>query len=155
MDAPPRELLQRLLRERGLWERNLQEAGVVQTRAKDTEVYRYLLQARGHGLGPRPPQEHLLLRTWQSDPALGPLYVSSVSTEQPEVQGEGLRAQVLSCLYLVEPLGARRSRLTHLCRTDTRGRTPGWYHREAGRLLASGLVAVRDSFRTDHKEDKI
>uniref|UniRef100_A0A8C7HZI2 Si:dkeyp-23e4.3 n=1 Tax=Oncorhynchus kisutch TaxID=8019 RepID=A0A8C7HZI2_ONCKI len=116
VDAPQKEALQRVLREQGLWEKTLKQSAVVQTLTKDTEIYRYLLQ----GLGPRPPLEHLLLRTWQSDPSAGPVYVSAVSTEHPEAPMEGVRAQVLSCLYLIEPLGTKRSRLTHLCRTDTR-----------------------------------
>ncbi|CDQ60252.1 unnamed protein product [Oncorhynchus mykiss] len=116
VDAPQKEALQRVLREQDLWEKTLKQSAVVQTLTKDTEIYRYLLQ----GLGPRPPQEHLLLRTWQSDPSAGPVYVSAISTEHPEAPMEGVRAQVLSCLYLVEPLGTKRSRLTHLCRTDTR-----------------------------------
>uniref|UniRef100_A0A8C8MAF3 Uncharacterized protein n=1 Tax=Oncorhynchus tshawytscha TaxID=74940 RepID=A0A8C8MAF3_ONCTS len=116
VDAPQKEALQRVLREQGLWEKTLKQSAVVQNLTKDTEIYRYLLQ----GLGPRPPQEHLLLRTWQSDPSAGPVYVSAISTEHPEAPMEGVRAQVHSCLYLVEPLGTKRSRLTHLCRTDTR-----------------------------------
>ncbi|KAG8008436.1 StAR-related lipid transfer protein 13 [Nibea albiflora] len=120
VEAPQKELLHRLLREQELWEGSLRHAGVIQTLSKDTEVYRYLLQGQGHGLGSRPPQEHLLLRTWQSDPSASPLYLSSVSTEHPEVLLEGVRANVHSCLYLLEPTGARKTRLTHLCRTDTR-----------------------------------
>lgn len=58
VDAPQKEALQRVLREQGLWEKTLKQSAVVQTLTKDTEIYRYLLQ----GLGPRPPQEHLLLR---------------------------------------------------------------------------------------------
>lgn len=58
VDAPQTELLQRLLREQELWERNLHKAAVIQTLSKDTEVYHYLLQ----GPGCWPPQEHLLLR---------------------------------------------------------------------------------------------
>lgn len=61
-----------------------------------------------------------LLRTWQADPTSGPVFLSSVSTDHPEVPVEGVRAHVHSCLYLLEPVGARRTRLTHLCRTDTR-----------------------------------
>lgn len=63
---------------------------------------------------------NLLPRTWQADPSTGPLYVASVSTEHPEVQVEGIRAHVQSCLYLLEPTGAIKTRLVHLCRTDTR-----------------------------------
>ncbi|GAA6225073.1 rho GTPase-activating protein 7-like [Lates japonicus] len=156
VDAPQKELLHRLLREHQLWEGSLRQAAVVQTLSKDTEVYHYLLQSQGHGLDSRPPQEHLLLRTWQADPTSGPLYLSSVSTEHPEVLVEGVRAQVHSCLYLLEPSGARKTRLTHLCRTDTRGRSQQWHSRVSGHLLASGLLAVRDSFRAaDYKETKI
>lgn len=62
VEAPQTELLHRLLREQELWERRLRQASVIQTLTKDAEVYRYLLQDQGHGLGSRPPQEHLLLR---------------------------------------------------------------------------------------------
>ncbi|XP_044078746.1 rho GTPase-activating protein 7 isoform X2 [Siniperca chuatsi] len=151
VDAPQKELLHRLLREQELWEGSLRQAAVIQTLSKDTQVYRYLL----HGLGSRPSQEHLLLRTWQADPSSGPLYLSSVSTEHPEVPLEGVRAHVHSCLYLLEPTGARKTRLTHLCRTDTRGRSQDWHSKVSGHLLASGLLAIRDSFRADHKETKI
>lgn len=60
------------------------------------------------------------LRIWQADPTCGPLYLSSVSTEHPEVLPEGVRAHIHSCLYLLEPTGARKTRLTHVCRTDSR-----------------------------------
>ncbi|XP_070772995.1 rho GTPase-activating protein 7 [Enoplosus armatus] len=155
VDAPQKELLHRLLREQELWERSLRQAAVIQTLSKDAEVYRYLLQGQGRGLGSRPPREHLLFRTWQADPSSGPLYLSSVSTEHPEVLLEGVRAHVHSCLYLLEPTGTRRTRLTHLCRTDTRGRSQEWHCKVSGHLLASGLLAIRDSFRADHKETQI
>ncbi|TNM84415.1 hypothetical protein fugu_008593 [Takifugu bimaculatus] len=122
-----------------------------QTLTKDTEVFRYLLQDQGQGLGARPPQEHLLLRTWQADPTCGPLYLSSVSTEHPEVLAEGVRAHVHSCLYVLEPTGTRKTRLTHICRTDTRGRSQEWHIRVSGHLLASDLLAIRDSFRSNHR----
>ncbi|XP_076607275.1 rho GTPase-activating protein 7 isoform X2 [Chaetodon auriga] len=155
VEAPQKELLHRLLREQELWEGSLRRAAVIQTLSKDTEVYRYLLQGQGHCPDARPPQEHLLLRTWQADPSSGPLYLSSVSTEHPDALLEGVRAHVHSCLYVLEPTGARKTRLTHLCRTDTRGRSQEWYRKVSGHLLASGLVAIRDSFRADHKETKI
>ncbi|XP_071362144.1 rho GTPase-activating protein 7 isoform X2 [Trachinotus anak] len=155
VDAPHKELLHRLLREQEVWEGSLRQAAIVQTLSKDTEVYHYLLQSQGHGLDSRPPQEHLLLRTWQADPSSRPLYLSSVSTEHPEVLAEGVRAQVHSCLYLLEPTGVRKTRLTHLCRTDTRGRSQEWHSKVSGHLLASSLLAIRDSFRPDYKETKI
>ncbi|XP_061596578.1 rho GTPase-activating protein 7 isoform X2 [Cololabis saira] len=155
VDAPQQELLQRLLREPQLWEPNLRQSAVVQTLSKDAELYRCVLQGPGHSLGWQPPQEHLLLRTWQADPSSGPLYVSSVSTEHPEVPTEGVRPLVHSCLYLLEPTGAIKTRLTHMCRTDTRGRSQEWYSKVGGHLLASGLLAIKDSFRAEYKETKI
>ncbi|CAF89938.1 unnamed protein product, partial [Tetraodon nigroviridis] len=149
VEATETQLLHRLVRQPQLWERNLHRASVVQTLSGDAEVFRCLLQGQGQGLGPgpRPPQEHLLLRIWQADPTCGPLYLSSVSTEHPEVLPEGVRAHVHSCLYLLEPSGTRRTRLTHVCRTDTRGRSLGWHIKASGHLLASELLAIRDSFR--------
>lgn len=61
-----------------------------------------------------------LLRIWQADPSSGLTYLSSVSTELPEVLAEGIRVHTHICLYLLEPTGIRKTRLTHLCRTDTR-----------------------------------
>ncbi|XP_034406844.1 rho GTPase-activating protein 7 isoform X2 [Cyclopterus lumpus] len=147
VEAPEKELLHRLLREQELWEGGLRQAATIQTLSEDSEVYRYLLEGQGHALGSRLPQEHLLLRTWQADPSSGPLNLASVSTEHPEVLPEGVRALVHSCLYLLEPTGARRTRLTHLCRTDTRGRSHEWHSKVSGHLLAAGLLAIRDSFR--------
>ncbi|XP_008295032.1 rho GTPase-activating protein 7 [Stegastes partitus] len=120
VDAPQIELLHRLLREQQLWEGNLRHAAVIQTLSKDADVYRCLLQGRGHELGSQPLQEHLLLRTWQADPSSSPLFLSSVSTDHPEVLVDGVRVHVHCCLYLLEPTGARKTRLTHLCQTDTR-----------------------------------
>ncbi|XP_031724810.1 rho GTPase-activating protein 7 isoform X1 [Anarrhichthys ocellatus] len=155
VEVPEKELLHRLLREQELWEGSLRQAAVIQTVSKDSEVYRYLLEGQGHALSSRLPQEHLLLRTWQAIPSSGPLYLSSVSTEHPEVLSEGVRAHVHSCLYLLEPTGARKTRLTHLCRTDTRGRSQEWHSKVSGHLLASGLLAIRNSFRAEHKETNI
>lgn len=62
VDAAQGELLHRLLREQQLWEEGLHQAAVIQTLSKDADVYHYLLQGQGHGLGSQPLQEHLLIR---------------------------------------------------------------------------------------------
>ncbi|XP_031606216.2 rho GTPase-activating protein 7 isoform X1 [Oreochromis aureus] len=155
VDAAQGELLHRLLREQQLWEEGLHQAAVIQTLSKDADVYRYLLQGQGHGLGSQPLQEHLLIRIWQADPSSGLTYLSSVSTELPEVLAEGIRVHTHVCLYLLEPTGIRKTRLTHLCRTDTRGRSQEWHSKVSGLRLASGLLAIKDSFRAEYKETKI
>uniref|UniRef100_A0A1A8D0N2 Rho GTPase activating protein 7 n=4 Tax=Nothobranchius TaxID=28779 RepID=A0A1A8D0N2_NOTKA len=155
VNAPQHALLQRLLREHHLWEERLHQAAVIQTLSKDMEVYWYLLRGRGHSLGSQPLQEHLLLRTWQSDPSSGPLFLSSVSTEHPDVQVQGIRSHIHSSLYLLEPTGAMKTRLTHVCRTDTRGRSQEWHSRVSGHLLAASLLSIRDSFSSDYRETNI
>ncbi|XP_030649453.1 rho GTPase-activating protein 7 [Chanos chanos] len=150
VDAPPQEVLHCLLREQELWQRDLRRCGVVEALDKETEIYRYVLQAAGA----RPPLDLLLLRAWQSDPAAGPLYVASCSTECADVRREGVRAQVLFCLFLVESLGVKRSKVTHICRMDTRGRSPGWYGRVGVHLLASDLEALRDCLKHKAKDPR-
>ncbi|XP_076025122.1 rho GTPase-activating protein 7 isoform X2 [Genypterus blacodes] len=155
VDAPQEELLQRLLTERRLWEAKLQRCAVVQALSGDSDVYHYVLQGQSHGLDSWPLQDHLLLRVWQADPSSGPLYLSSVSTQHPEVLQGGVRVQVLSCLYLLEPTSTKKTRLTHICRTDTRGRSPEWHSKVGGCLLSSELLNIRDSFRPTHRETSI
>ncbi|XP_030603117.1 rho GTPase-activating protein 7 isoform X2 [Archocentrus centrarchus] len=155
VDAAQEELLHRLLREQQLWEADLHQATVIQTLSKDADVYRYLLQGQGHSLGSQPLQEHLLIRIWQPDPSSGPLFLSSVSTEYPDVLVEGIRVHIHVCLYLLEPTGARKTRLTHFCRTDIRGRSQEWHSKVRGLRLASGLLAIKDSFKAEYKETKI
>ncbi|XP_037401814.1 rho GTPase-activating protein 7 isoform X1 [Pygocentrus nattereri] len=151
VEAPQQEVLHCILREHGQWQSDLQHSEVVETLDKDAEVYQYTLQAAGA----RPPLQHVLLRTWHSDPSTGPLFVASTSVERPDVPARGAMAQVLCCVFLVEPMGAKRSRLTHFCRTDTRGRSPEWHNKVGGHLLSSTLVAIRDSFRPKTKDSRV
>ncbi|XP_061607411.1 rho GTPase-activating protein 7 isoform X2 [Phyllopteryx taeniolatus] len=155
VDAAQEALLHRLLGEQRLWDRGVQQAAVIQTLPEHAHVYRYLLRGRDAGLASCLPREHLLLRTWQSDASVGPLYVSSVSTQHPEVPPEGVRVQTHTCLYLLEPTAARKTRLTHLCRIDTRGRSLAWHRKVSGHRMVAALLAIKASFRGHHKETSI
>ncbi|KAG5285036.1 hypothetical protein AALO_G00033370 [Alosa alosa] len=150
VDAPQQVALQRVQREHEAWsgEEPLLDTRVLQTLDTDAEVYAYTLQ----GAGSRPPLQHVLLRTWQSEPSAGPLYVASTSVEHPDAPQQGPRAQVHTCLYLVEPLGVKRSRVTHFCRTDTRGRSSEWHNKVCGNQLAACLQRLRDSFRAKARD---
>ncbi|KAM9451180.1 rho GTPase-activating protein 7 isoform 2-T2 [Clarias gariepinus] len=142
VDAPQSDVFRRVLREHGQWQSELQHREV-ETLDKDSEIYQFTLQA----VGTRPPLQHLLLRAWQSDPSSGPLYVAATSVEHADVPSRGVTARVLCCMFLVEAMGPRKSRLTHFCRTDTRGRSLEWHNRVGGHLISSTLVAIRDSFK--------
>ncbi|OWJ99089.1 STARD8, partial [Cervus elaphus hippelaphus] len=86
---------------------------------------------------------------WRSDlPRGGCLLVSqSLDPEQP-VPESGVRALMLTSQYLMEPCGLGRSRLTHICRADLRGRSPDWYNKVFGHLCAMEVAKIRDSFPT-------
>ncbi|KAF4077609.1 hypothetical protein AMELA_G00210020 [Ameiurus melas] len=150
VDAPQKDVFQRVLREHGQWQSDLQHSDV-DTLDRDSEIYRYTLQA----VGTRPPLQHLLLRTWRSDPSAGPLFVAATSVEQADISNRGVTARVLRCMFLVEPTGPKKSRLTHFCRTDTRGRSLEWHNKVGGHLLSSTLVAIRDSFKPKTKDTKL
>ncbi|KAF7697386.1 rho GTPase-activating protein 7 isoform X1 [Silurus meridionalis] len=150
VDAPHTDVFRRVLREHGQWQNDLQHSQV-ETLDKDLEIYQYTLQA----VGTRPPLQHLLLRTWQSDPSSGPLFVAATSVEHADIPNTGVTARVLCCMFLVEPSGTKKSRLTHFCRTDTRGRSLEWCNKVGGHLLSSTLVAIRDSFKPKTKDVKL
>ncbi|XP_006632006.2 rho GTPase-activating protein 7 isoform X1 [Lepisosteus oculatus] len=151
VEATQEEVFHRILREQRLWEKDFQHTKIIETLGNDAEICHYIAQS----MGPQPPREYVLLRTWQCDPQTGTFVLAAVSTEHPDVTCEGVRAEVLMCLYLIDAIGLRKSRLTHVCRTDSRGRTPEWYNKVSGHLLAADLVRIRDSFKPDMKETKI
>ncbi|KAK3554855.1 hypothetical protein QTP86_000961 [Hemibagrus guttatus] len=115
VDAPQKDVFHRVLREHAQWQSELQH-NEVETLDKDSEIYQYTLQAAGT----RPPLQHLLLRTWRSDPSSGPLFVAATSVDHADAPSRGVTARVLCCMFLVEVMGTKKSRLTHFCRTDTR-----------------------------------
>lgn len=59
-------------------------------------------------------------RTWHHESATGTFVLAAISTERPDVPIGAVRAKVFSCVHLLEPVGAKRTRLTHVCREDTR-----------------------------------
>nr|XP_023700561.1 rho GTPase-activating protein 7-like isoform X2 [Paramormyrops kingsleyae] len=150
VDALPAEVSQRLLRRRELWDRDLHSSRVVEALGTSAEVYHYVQ----YGVGRRPLQEHLLLRTWHHESTTGTFILAAVSTERPDVPIDAVRAEVFSCVHLLEPVGAKRTRLTHVCREDTRGRSPEWHNKVWGHRLSSEMTAIRDSFKDDSANTK-
>uniref|UniRef100_A0A673K979 Si:dkeyp-23e4.3 n=1 Tax=Sinocyclocheilus rhinocerous TaxID=307959 RepID=A0A673K979_9TELE len=70
-------------------------------------------------------------RMWQSDHSMGSLFVSSTSVEHAAVAVRGVRAQVFCSFFLIEPLGSKKSRVTHLCRTDMRFPIDSYFREES------------------------
>ncbi|KAJ0004166.1 hypothetical protein NQD34_010380 [Periophthalmus magnuspinnatus] len=143
LEVPPPVVLRRVLSERSQFDPRLQRDSRLRPLGPDSDLYLYQIQSQGHGLGSIPPTVYSLLRSWQSDPSSGPMYVSSVSISQQDVPKT---VHVHSCMYLLEPIGDKKTRLTHFCSTEYRGRSLEWHVKVSGHLLANELLSIRDSF---------
>uniref|UniRef100_A0A1A8J059 Deleted in liver cancer 1 n=1 Tax=Nothobranchius kuhntae TaxID=321403 RepID=A0A1A8J059_NOTKU len=140
--ASPEEVLTRVLREQGQWDEDLLESRVVETLEERTEIYHYVRNT----MAPHPTREHLVLRTWLTDLPKGACALVCTSVEHDGVPVVGVRANVLTSRYFVEPCGANKSRLTHISRIDLRGRFPEWYNKLYGHMCAAEVARIRDSF---------
>ncbi|XP_061862280.1 stAR-related lipid transfer protein 8 isoform X3 [Colius striatus] len=143
VEAPPATVLHRVLRERHLWDEDLLQSTVVEALDKDMEVYHYVTDS----MAPHPRRDCVVLRHWRRDLPRGTCLLISLSVEHDKlpVQG-GVKAIVLTSQYLMEPSTMGRSRVTHICRADLRGRSPEWYNKVFGHLCAMELARIRDSF---------
>ncbi|XP_076055678.1 rhoGTPase activating protein isoform X2 [Oratosquilla oratoria] len=145
VEAPPTELLNRIIRERHLWDDSLLRWRVVTRLDRQAEVFQYMCNS----MPPRPPVDYCVLRCWRSDMSRGMCVVVETSVEQAEapVLVGGVRGIVLASRYLIQPCGSGKSRITHISRLDIRGRTPDWYNKAYGHLTALHFSRIRQSFQ--------
>ncbi|KAI1898240.1 hypothetical protein AGOR_G00070300 [Albula goreensis] len=143
IEATPSAVLHRVLRERHLWDEDLLHSRVVESLESNTEVFHYVTDS----MAPHPRRDFVVLRRWRRDLPRGTCLLVSSSVEHDAVRQEsGLQALLLTSRCLIEPVGPGRSRLTHYCRADLRGRTPDWYNKVFGHLCAVEVARIRDSF---------
>ncbi|XP_003393415.2 uncharacterized protein LOC100652305 isoform X1 [Bombus terrestris] len=155
VEAPPNELLHRVLRERHIWDPQLLKYRLVNKLDTNVEVFQY---ATGN-MSPLPARDYCVLRSWRNDLPKGACVIVETSVEHPDapVMPGGTRGIVLASRYLIEPCGSGKSRIMHLSRVDTKGRTPEWYNKSYGHLAALHLSKIRSSFKhtTDGPESKV
>ncbi|XP_034024278.1 stAR-related lipid transfer protein 13 isoform X3 [Thalassophryne amazonica] len=155
VEAPPSVVLNRVLRERHLWDVDLLQWKVCETLDKQTEVFQYVLNR----MPPHPSRDFVVLRSWRTDLPKGACSLVCVSIDHEDCPHiGGVQAVVLESNYLLEPCGSGKSRLTHICRVDLKGRTPDWYNKAFGHLCAAEAARIRNSFQpliTDGPETKI
>ncbi|XP_023387374.1 stAR-related lipid transfer protein 13 [Pteropus vampyrus] len=144
VEAPPSVVLNRVLRERHLWDEDFVQWKVVETLDKQTEIYQYVLNT----MAPHPSRDFVVLRTWKTDLPKGMCALLSLSVDHEEapLMG-GVRAIVMDSQYLIEPCGSGKSRLTHICRIDLKGHSPEWYNKGFGHLCAAEVAKIRNSFQ--------
>ncbi|XP_076024425.1 stAR-related lipid transfer protein 13-like isoform X3 [Genypterus blacodes] len=146
--ASPPEVLHRLLKERHLWQTELQQEKLLETLDRQTDVYQfsccYML--------PQPSCDYVVLRSWRTDLCKGSCALVCVSVEHEDSPRMGaVRGVVLESQYFLEPCGAGKTRLTHISRVDLRGKSPEWYNKAFGHLCVSEAQRIRDSF---HQTDQ-
>ncbi|XP_038056536.1 rho GTPase-activating protein 7-like isoform X2 [Patiria miniata] len=141
--APPADILQRVLRERHLWDEDLVKWRTIDTLDKTTEVFQYVVNS----MAPHPSRDYCVLRSWRNDLPRGTCALVSTSIEHPDgpLMG-GVRGTVLASRFLIEPCGSGKSRLTHICRADTKGRTVDWYNKAFGHIMARLVGKIRDLY---------
>ncbi|XP_053907004.1 stAR-related lipid transfer protein 13 isoform X2 [Cuculus canorus] len=144
VEAPPSVVLNRVLRERHLWDEDFLQWKVVETLDKQTEVYQYVLNS----MAPHPVRDFVVLRTWRTDLPKGMCMLVAISVEHEEAPLMGaVRAVVMDSQYLIEPCGSGKARLTHICRIDLKGHSPEWYNKGFGHLCAAEVARIRNSFQ--------
>ncbi|KAI4898895.1 hypothetical protein NFI96_026642 [Prochilodus magdalenae] len=114
VEAPPSVVLNRVLRERHLWDVDLLQWKLCEALDKQTEIFQYVLNR----MPPHPSRDFVVLRSWRTDLPRGACSLVSVSIEHDCPLLGGVRGMVLESNYLLEPCGSGKSRLTHICRVD-------------------------------------
>ncbi|XP_029600983.1 stAR-related lipid transfer protein 13-like [Salmo trutta] len=141
--APPSAVLERLLRQRPLWQTDMLQEKVLETLDRQTDIYQYSLQS----MAPHPNTDYVVLRSWRSNISKGCSVLVCVSVDYEDSPAMvSVRGVVLESQYLLEPYGTGRSRLTHICRVDLKGRSPEWYNKVFGHLCVSEVQRIRSSF---------
>ncbi|KAK3507372.1 hypothetical protein QTP70_014895, partial [Hemibagrus guttatus] len=136
------EVLQRIVREQERWDEDLLESRVIETLDNNTDIYQYIR----NNMAPNPATDYVVLRSWVTDLPKGACACVCVSVEHEAAPVLGVRANMMTSRYLIEPSGQNKSRVTHISRIDRRGRCPEWYNKLYGHLCVSELVRIRDSF---------
>ncbi|CAH1153716.1 unnamed protein product [Phaedon cochleariae] len=144
VEAPPSEVVRRILRERHIWDNDLQSAKIIAQLDHRTEVFQFVRR----NIDPLPNEEYCVLRTWRTDLPKDTCIIVETSVEYSDALPvpNTSRAVILASRYLIEPCGSGKSRLIHFSRIDTMGRTPEWYQKNYGHLCAIFLSNIQNSF---------
>ncbi|VDO26055.1 unnamed protein product, partial [Onchocerca flexuosa] len=146
IEAPPKEILTRIVRERNVWDhQTINWRTVAILNAENCDVFQYVI----NDTPSHPTRDATVVRLWRTDMKElrgGCVLVErSVHSSETQLLG-GISAAVLSSQFLVEPITGR-SRVTYITRTDLRGRSNVWYSKVYGQLIARQLSQLRDSFK--------
>ncbi|XP_049824242.1 stAR-related lipid transfer protein 13 [Aethina tumida] len=144
IEAPPTEILNRILYGRHIWDPELDFTRLIQRVDDRTEVFQFIRRS----ISPLPKEEYCVLRTWRTDLPKEACLVIETSVEHGDCINipNTVRGNVYASRYLIEPCGSGKSRIVHLSRVDTMGRSPDWYQNNYGHLCAFFISNLMNSF---------
>ncbi|KAM5172439.1 rho GTPase-activating protein 7-like isoform 2-T2 [Mantella aurantiaca] len=142
LNTIPYVALQYILREQHTWDPSLQQFKILETLDEDTEIYHYTTES----MPPIPCKDYVVLRTWRTDPKSGTCILAATSVKCEDVQVTGILGHVVLCEHLIENIGTQKCKVTHVCRTDTRGHTSEWYNRVFGHMCAAEIQRIKSTF---------
>lgn len=93
--------------------------------------------------------DYCVLRSLQTDLPKGACVIVETSVEHPDAYPllGGVRGIILASRYLLEPCaGARKTKILHLARVDTKGHTPEWYNNVYGHIISQNLSKIKSHF---------
>uniref|UniRef100_A0A8B9LFY2 StAR-related lipid transfer (START) domain containing 8 n=1 Tax=Astyanax mexicanus TaxID=7994 RepID=A0A8B9LFY2_ASTMX len=137
MEAPPPVVLQRVLRERHLWDEDLLHSRVIETLENNTEVFHYITDS----MAPHPRRDFVVLRY---------KYMYFTSLLNPNKRK--LHCVLSSCSVLNNTLWKASQLITtfsfpvFVVFVSYRGRSPDWYNKVFGHLCAAEVARIRGSF---------
>lgn len=150
IEAPPIEILNRLLNERNLWDDDFQSGNIVEQLNRHTHVYQYTINS----MAPLASRYFCEVRSWRtnirlhSDQRKETCALVCMSIEHPKghCPSTSVRAVTLASRYLIQSNGCGKSKVTHLSRVDLMGRSQEWYTKVYGSMLTRSMIKLRDSF---------
>ncbi|KAH9519900.1 StAR- lipid transfer protein 13 [Bulinus truncatus] len=146
IEAPPVEVLRRIMHERHTWDEDLLSWSVLERLDPHSDIFQYVLSS----MAPHPSRHYCVLRYWRSDLNKGACALVTMSVEHSEnMDIQGVWAIDLGSYILMEPCGSGRSRMTYITRVDTRGRSPEWYSKVFGHVCANFLERLQESFKQE------
>ncbi|XP_044765829.1 rho GTPase-activating protein 7 [Coccinella septempunctata] len=155
IDAPPSEVMHRILRERHIWDLELVSTKIVVQLDRNTEIFQYGRKR----MTPLPVEEYCVVRHWKTDLPKGSCLIVETSVEHEDIIHipDCIRGIVHASRFYIEPCGSGRSRLHHMCRTDTMGRKPEYYYKNYGHIIGFFISNIQSSFchRTIGPESKV
>jgi len=147
--APVKRVLERILHERQLWDKDLCEWKVIQQPDEKTQLFQ-IVSSEMH---PHPTRDFCVLRSWRNDVTTqGGAAVVEISAGQNIPMIGDVRGVMLTSRYFIEPStnSLDECSITRICRVDMKGRNPEWYNKTYGHRVCLDLLRIRNSFTSDN-----